>query len=165
MRFWYKWVPPLSLLVGTVIALGGVLFAASDARQANNRADKLVKRIAMIEVRDRVTAYRTAFRLCARERADRAFAHSSILQSMERQHISLKQIELEQRKLEDSHGIPILNCDPNLKGFSASEWAPAQQRKFVKRWELHQLPLEELGVCPGQRIQPPPLHPVSGCRR
>jgi hypothetical protein len=88
-----------------------------------------------IEEANEVSNRATAYRLCSRNRVDRAFAHDRVGPA-------------DARELMRNDGIPILNCRPNLDGRGAQPWSFAEQRAFVRRWRQGRLSNEELGICP-----------------
>jgi hypothetical protein len=42
-------------------------------------------------------------------------------------------------RLEDRGGLPILDCEPNVRGGPARYISPREQRRFVRRWRSYQL--------------------------
>jgi hypothetical protein len=104
---------------------------------------QLLRTVAEVEKTDRVSARATAYRLCSRNSVDRAFAHSRVMMAGGLRALA---------PLEDEHGIPILDCTPNLDGRGAVPLPIHAQRDFVRRWERHELTNSELGICPGSHI-------------
>jgi hypothetical protein len=51
------------------------------------------------------------------------------------------------QRLEDRGGLPILDCEPNVRGGAARYQSPREQRRFVRRWRRYQLDAAELGIC------------------
>lgn len=118
------------------------LVAYLAAKQANHAIEVAQQ----VEAKDRDTSRGTAYRLCTRNRIDRAFAHSSIRK---------RDPEID-RQLMGPLYLPILNCEPNLTGHGATTMPVDEQLAFVKRWERGDLTAEERGVCPGSTFGGPP---------
>jgi hypothetical protein len=101
----------------------------------------------------------TAYRLCTRNKVDRAFAHARIrgyqIDGIPLEHRTrAQQLALEQAStlLMASEYLPILNCTPNLKGKGAVPMPISEQIKFVKAWAEGKLTGVQVGVCPGSTI-------------
>jgi hypothetical protein len=110
-----------------------------------------------VEVKDRDTQRATAYRLCTRNKVDRAFAHGRL------RGINVKgeppripgPVQLEQktrvrlsRLLMEPEYLPILDCRPNLVGLGAKPLSVLAQEKFIRRWSRKQTVPAERGVCP-----------------
>jgi hypothetical protein len=110
-----------------------------------------------VEVKDRDTQRATAYRLCTRNKVDRAFAHGRL------RGINVKgeppripgPIQLERkariklsRLLMAPEYLPILDCAPNLQGLGAKPMSIGAQEKFMQRWSRKQTAPAERGVCP-----------------
>jgi hypothetical protein len=143
MQLYAKVLPAIAL----ALALWAVVEVRGDANRATSENLKRIKanteRIGRIEQTDRNSSRATAYRLCARNMVDRAFAHSSIQRGA-----GMKAV----RRLERVDGIPILDCLPNLEGKGARPMSRSGQRAFVKRWEDGKLSGPELGICPFSEI-------------
>jgi hypothetical protein len=118
----------------------------------------VIQRLEQVERRDRDTARRASYRLCARNRADRAFAHASVTR-----RLSGPAQARALRALEDPEGIPILDCGANLRGGGARLMAPAAQRAFVEKWIRGELTLPELGICPESTVNHQANQTIRGC--
>lgn len=129
-------------------------------RRASLNQDALQKQqyqLAKLETRDRIGAYQTAYRFCSRINIDRAAVQWFVGRQSK---ASLKALDLSRRgkqilrlsrgymrRLQAKDGMPILNCEPNIIGRPATYKSPAEQRKFVLRWERHRLTPAEIGIC------------------
>lgn len=127
--------------------------AAQKAQTAAQQARRNTTRLVIVEQADRDAQRRTSFRLCTRNRDDRAFAwdrtEAAILARGERPRQTL-------RDLSSPFVLPILDCEPNLTGHGAGIWPFRRQLKFLRAWQARRLPLRDLGVCPNTRIAPRP---------
>jgi hypothetical protein len=129
----------------------------TDAQQnigrAQERLDRQQRSLAYLERRDRIGAYQTAFRFCTRIDVDRAAVHD--LWAYELPRLSKAKIQPRVRRflrgytqrLEDRGGLPILDCEPNVRGGAAKYQSPREQRQFVRRWRRYRLDAAELGIC------------------
>lgn len=139
----------------TTLAQQDALANAQNEIRANqasiNRQNKMLVRL---EKRDRINSYQTAYRFCTRNSVDRAAMHWLLADQLPRlarttpgrerlAPIALRYL----RKLEDVHGLPILDCEPNVRGESAKYLPPAKQRKFVKLWRDNKLTPAQIGIC------------------
>jgi hypothetical protein len=106
-----------------------------------------------LERRDRVNSYQTAYRFCTRIDIDRAVTHdfwSYELPTISRARFQprvARFIRNYLNRLEDRGGMPILDCEPNVRGGAAKYIGPREQRRFVRRWRRYQLTSAELGIC------------------
>jgi hypothetical protein len=144
--FWRDFVPLL------VIGLGAWVLLVGTPSEKDLRA---------VEKRDRDTQRATAYRLCTRNKVDRAFAHGRIrgisvrgepsqvpgIPTLERR----ARIQLS-RLLMRPGFLPILNCAPNLEGLGAAPMSIAEQERFLRAWSRRYLPPAEIGVCPHSAI-------------
>jgi hypothetical protein len=129
----------LLIIVCVVTFVGARLIG--EQQQAVDDIKATNDRIAQVEIKDRDVQRATAFRLCTRNKIDRAFAHS----------FSLNDLNV-LRKLQKANGLPILDCEPNLEGKGARVLTPEQQRDFAERWLARELTPVELGICPTSRF-------------
>lgn len=140
--FWQDFVPAIAVGLAAYAVISFV-----DQRDVDRELREVDVELRAIEQRDRDANRATAFRLCTRNKIDRAFAHSFSLDEPD-----------ELRRLQAEEGLPILNCDPNLRGQGATPLSPEDQREFVERWMAGALRPVELGICPqshiGQRQRP-----------
>lgn len=148
------------LAVGIVVLLLFVGWFTFQASRTATKANSTSSDIQALETKNRDTNRETAFRLCTRNKVDRAFAHASI------RGIPIKGIQRgqtrspgERRALEAVSDqlmigplLPILDCDPNLRGKGAHPLPLSEQIKFVKRWARGDLTLPEAGICPNSVI-------------
>jgi hypothetical protein len=117
-----------------------------------------------VERADRDTARATAFRLCTRNKVDRAYAHARerglvIAGLPHPPRMSFQERRLRRmvsRLLMDSRLLPILDCAPNVKGHGARPLPIPEQERYVREWAHRTLPGVDLGVCPGSTIPGPP---------
>lgn len=145
----YSW---RDLMQNTIMLLVLALLTYSYFSDTPTTAD-----LRRVEVRDRDTQRATAFRLCTRNKVDRAFAHGRLrgipikgeppaipgpVQVKRSQRIRLS------RLLMRPEFLPILDCEPNLEGLGAKPLSIAAQEKFLRRWSLKQVAPAERGVCP-----------------
>lgn len=112
-----------------------------------------------IEVRDRDTSRATAFRLCTRNKVDRAFAHGRMRSIPVKGEPAGRLVRLDRetriqlsRLLMAPEYLPILDCRPNLRGLGARPMSVAAQEKFMRRWSMKRTLPAERGVCPGAVI-------------
>lgn len=123
----------------------GVLIALLITSVAGILGLVTARRVQKVEKEDRDVARASAFRLCTRNKVDRAFAHSSM------QHSDPKKTPWGPKvsyKLMDKQYLPILNCEPNLRGLGAVPLPREEQQAFIDRWEAGELKDIERGVCP-----------------
>lgn len=116
------------------------------------------KEIAEVEEVDRDSSRAAAYRLCQR---DSVVSRAVIQFVLSRSEGFRELVPLLQTK----HGLPILDCRPNLKGTGADYFTPAMQRRIVERWLFGltrgrlgkgpRLSNEELGICPKSIIGKP----------
>lgn len=157
----------VALIVGGIAALialhnvNSTDKAQSAAKTAKQKSDKAVsksnravdvasstdKRLDRNERRDRDDLRAAAYRICIRGKVDRAFAHSRIAHALHG-----RRRELALRDLERLDGLPILDCQPNLRGHGARPLPPAKQRAYMRAWEQHKLTEAQLGICPASRV-------------
>jgi hypothetical protein len=117
-----------------------------------------------VERMDRDTARATAFRLCTRNKVDRAYAHARerglVIAGlphpprMNREERRFRRLFSE--LLMDSHLLPILDCEPNVVGHGARPMPVRDQERFMRAWARRTLPDVDLGVCPESTIPGPP---------
>jgi hypothetical protein len=114
-----------------------------------------------VEIRDRDTGRATAYRLCTRNKVDRAFAHGRIrgiaVRGEPSQVPGIPTLEHKarirlSRLLMHAPFLPILDCNPNLRGFGAKPLPIPEQERFLRRWSQRQIPPAEIGVCPHSAI-------------
>lgn len=119
------------------------------------------KDLRRVEKRDRDTQRATAYRLCTRNKVDRAFAHGRIrgiavrgepsqvpgIPTLERK----TRIQLS-RLLMHPDFLPILDCTPNLRGLGAAPMSVAAQERYMRAWGMRHLSPAEIGVCPHSAI-------------
>jgi hypothetical protein len=110
-----------------------------------------------VEVKDRDVQRATAFRLCTRNKVDRAFAHGRIRGiavkgepplipgAVQLSHTA--RIRLSRLLMQPAY-LPILDCDPNLVGLGAKPLSIPAQEKFIRRWSMKQTRPVDRGVCP-----------------
>jgi hypothetical protein len=116
-----------------------------------------------VERTDRDTSRATAFRLCTRNRVDRAYAHARerglvIAGLPHPPRMSFEERRLRRmfsRLLMDPHLLPILDCEPNVMGHGARPLPVRDQERFIRQWAHRTLPGVDLGVCPGSTIGGP----------
>ena len=140
-------VPPEYVIIGLLVlcltlvsvAVGVGALLLKNVSDAVDKVEATMAKVERIEERNRQTNNATAFRLCSRNSIDRAFAQSFA----DRQ---------ERKRLQGPHGIPILDCDPNLHGQGAKVLPPGAQDAFVERWQRRRLSPIERGICPESRI-------------
>lgn len=125
------------ILVSVAVGVGALLL--KNVSDAVDKVEATVAKVERVEARNRETNNATAFRLCSRNSIDRAFAQSFATPE-------------ERRRYQGPHGIPILNCDPNLHGKGAKILSPGAQNEFVERWQRRRLSAVERGICPGSTI-------------
>jgi hypothetical protein len=113
-----------------------------------------------VERVDRDTGRATAFRLCTRNKDDRAYAHTrerglAILKAdgtwIPATPMSAKERRLRRavsRALMATRLLPILDCDPNVEGLGAQPLPVSAQEDYVDKWRLGKLAPVEYGVCP-----------------
>jgi hypothetical protein len=117
------------------------------------RLDHQQHMLRYLERRDRINSYQTAYRFCTRINVDRATVHD--FWSVELLRLSSARFDPRVRhlihsyrsRLEDRGGLPILDCEPNVRGGPARYISPREQRRFVRRWRSYQLEPVELGIC------------------
>jgi hypothetical protein len=140
---------PLTWLWLNLVPLFALTIAAWAVIENSNKVDRAellairaetrsIARIEAVERQDRNTARASAYRICARAMVDRAFAHARIRSAGGTPAL---------RKLQRKDGLAILDCTPNLDGLPAKAYTPAQQARFVRRWERGKLTPAELGIC------------------
>jgi hypothetical protein len=129
-----------------------------------------------VERIDRDTSRATAFRLCTRGKADRAYAHArergipiaGLPKPPPMKPPERRLRRMFSRLLMDPHLLPILDCAPNVEGHGARPLpisAPpkgckaatavgrcATQEAFVRAWAARTLDGVNLGVCPSSII-------------
>jgi hypothetical protein len=113
-----------------------------------------------VERTDRDTSRATAFRLCTRNRVDRAYAHARerglvIAGLPHPPRMSFEERRLRRmfsRLLMDPHLLPILDCEPNVVGHGARPLPVRDQERFVRQWARRTLPEVALGICPDSTI-------------
>lgn len=161
---WRTWVLAVLLLSLSVTGFGSC--RAADAARDANRA---VEDVAGVERQDRDTNRATAFRLCSRNKIDRAYAHARergipieglpaprpMSRAERRLRVSIS------RSLMQTPSLVILDCEPNLMGHGARPLPIAEQERFMRRWAAHKLTDEELGICPASRLEGE--HPAGRC--
>jgi type II secretory pathway pseudopilin PulG len=157
------------LLLGAAVA-----FSLYQQRRIQNNQDRLDRqqmlmhhqqsRLSLLEDRQRLNSYRTAYRFCTRINVDRAALHwltyDQIVSSARGPEAkrALRFANFYRRRLEDKAGMPILDCFPNITGNPAAYMTPHRQRTFVSRWARHKLAPSEIGICKIRvdSLQPPP---------
>lgn len=111
------------------------------------------KNLAYVEQRDRINTYQTGFRFCARDSVNRAavqwFASSRLpmLFPARQRRLVRKEMIRVLKRLQRRGGLPVLNCEPNVRGLPAQYESPAAQSDFVRRWRDMKLTDAELGIC------------------
>jgi hypothetical protein len=113
-----------------------------------------------VERVDRDTGRATAFRLCTRNKDDRAYAHTrerglAILKA-DGTWIPATPMSASERLAAPRHVralmaknlLPILDCDPNVQGVGASPLPISAQEDYMNRWRMGKLAPVEYGVCP-----------------
>jgi hypothetical protein len=118
------------------------------------------KDLQRVERADRDTARATAFRLCTRNRVDRAYAHArerglviAGLPHPPRMSFAERRLRrMFSRLLMDPHLLPILDCEPNVMGHGARPLPVRDQERFVRQWARRVLPEVALGICPDSTI-------------
>jgi hypothetical protein len=113
-----------------------------------------------VERTDRNTGRATAYRLCTRNKDDRAYAHTrerglAILKAdgtwipaapmTARERLERRDTS---RALMATRLLPILDCDPNVSGLGASPLPVSAQEDYMNRWRFGKLAPVEFGVCP-----------------
>lgn len=107
----------------------------------------------MLEKRDRIGAWQTAYRFCTRINIDRATIQwlageqLSSIGSLENRELLGKLAKRYRKRLEKKGGAPILDCTPNLSGGPAALQPVSDQREFVRRWVQGDLTQAEIGIC------------------
>jgi hypothetical protein len=113
-----------------------------------------------VERTDRDTSRATAFRLCTRGKADRAYAHArergipiaGLPKPPPMKPAERRLRRMFSRLLMDPHLLPILDCDPNITGHGARPLTVAQQESYMRHWAARTLDGVDLGVCPSSII-------------
>lgn len=134
-------------LIAIAAATVAVVKASGESSHAVDVASSTDRRLERNERNDRDDLRAAAYRLCVRNKVDRAFAHSRIAGALRG-----RARERALRDLERLDGLPILDCTPNLQGRGARPLPPAQQRAYVRAWEQHKLPAPALGICPSSKV-------------
>jgi hypothetical protein len=113
-----------------------------------------------VEVKDRNTQRTTAFRLCTRNKDDRAYAHARErgLAIKRKDGTWIKAVPMTpkermrrrdfSRALMDTPLLPVLDCDPNVSGLGAVPMPVARQEAYMNDWRKRGLAPVEYGVCP-----------------
>jgi hypothetical protein len=154
------------LTAGVSVAAWKASDRASDAADDAAKATEDVKRV---EKLDRDVQRATAYRLCSRNAADRAFAHASIRQLPVKGGPPPQQLSPDEREsrravsrlLMDDSFLPILDCSPNLEGKGAKPLSIPKQEKYMHNWRLNRLTGAERGVCPDSTFGKVPS--LGGC--
>jgi hypothetical protein len=161
----------MAALFAMLLLLGGLVGLTlyqqgriSDQQQAINDAQRHIgqnqerlghqqRMLTYLEHRDRIGSYQTAYRFCTRIDIDRAAVHDlwsyelpTLSQAKIRPRVS-RFLRSYTQRLEDRGGLPILDCEPNVRGGAARYQSPREQRRFVRRWRRYQLDAAELGIC------------------
>lgn len=143
-RYWalyvYRNLLPAAALVLAALALNQAN-GKSDA--ALRRANRATKAVADVEQIDRNAQRATSYRLCTRNKVDRAFAQNAV---------RLRRGRAAVRALQTLNALPVLDCTPNIHGRGARPLPPAEQDAFVARWARRELSAADVGVCPDSRI-------------
>lgn len=113
-----------------------------------------------VERTDRDTARATAFRLCTRNKVDRAYAHARerglvIAGLPHPPHMTSEERRFRRlfsELLMGDHLLPILDCEPNVTGHGARPLPVPEQERFVRRWAHRTLQGVDLGICPESTI-------------
>lgn len=142
---WRDLVPLALMLMFAWLLLGGTP-SESDLRR--------------VEKMDRDTARATAFRLCTRNKVDRAYAHAVTRGLVIAGLPHPPRMSSEQRRfrrlfselLMSDHLLPILDCEPNVTGHGARPLPVPEQERFVRRWAHRTLQGVDLGICPESTI-------------
>lgn len=95
-----------------------------------------------LEQRDRINSYQAAYRFCTREAVNRVVVHWFIGKISDR-----RRSRALLRRLEQKSGLPVLDCEPNVRGEPARYQSPAKQHLFIRRWVKRELSAAELGIC------------------
>jgi hypothetical protein len=150
--FWRDFVPLL------VIGLGAWVLLAGTPSEKDLRA---------VEIKDRNAQRATAYRLCTRNKDDRAYGHARErgLAIKRRDGTWIPAVPMSaaerrrrrdfSRELMDTPLLPILNCNPNTGGFGARPLSIAQQESYMDKWRKRGLAPVEYGVCPKSTIGGP----------
>lgn len=111
------------------------------------------RKLAFVERRDRINTYQTGFRFCARDAVNRAavqwFASSRLpmLFPAHQRRLVRREMVRVLKRLQRRGGLPILDCEPNVRGLPAKYESPKLQAEFVRRWRDMKLTDAELGIC------------------
>jgi hypothetical protein len=117
-----------------------------------------------LEIRDRNAQRATAYRLCTRNKDDRAYAHARerglAIKKSDGSWIPARPMTAAERRrardnsrvLMETPLLPILDCAPNARGHGAKPLPLAKQESYMNRWRLRGLAPAEYGVCPGSMI-------------
>jgi hypothetical protein len=111
------------------------------------------KKLAFVERQDRINTYQSGFRFCARDSVNRAavqwFASSRLpaLFPADQRRLVRQTMRSVLRRLQRRSGLPVLNCEPNVRGLPAQYESPKAQAEFVRRWRDMKLTDAELGIC------------------
>ena len=148
---WRFWV--LGVLLAALTVSGGTAGLA-----LHNTGE-----LASVERRDRDTNRNTAYRLCSRNKADRAYAHARErgiaikgLPAPRPMSATERRIRVRvSRALMHTPLLSILDCKPNLTGHGARPLPIADQEAYMRAWAAGELSNEEIGVCPDSRVGPP----------
>jgi hypothetical protein len=162
-----------TMFIGLLMLGGLVGFALYQQRNVRNQQKDINnnqrhirqqnRMLSMLEKRDRINSYQTAYRFCSRINVDRAAVHALVTQLRTDQHANQRTRDFAKRylhKLESEEGMPILDCDPNVKGGAARYWPPKQQKVFVRRWDKNELTNADIGIC---KIRIGTLKPPRTC--
>jgi hypothetical protein len=113
-----------------------------------------------LEVHDRNTQRTTAYRLCTRNKDDRAYAHARerglAIKKSDGSWIPARPMTAAERRrardisrmLMETPLLPILDCAPNARGLGAQPLPIADQESYMNRWRQRGLAPVEYGICP-----------------
>lgn len=143
-------------LTALAVLFGALALYFASGRVANTEriAKRTADKVRRLDLRDRDSLRRAAYRLCARGRADRAEVQWRAIRARRFREL---------RRLQDPHGRPILDCEPNLEGHGAAYLPADQQTAFARAWAAGAISLPELGVCPKSMLTKRPNETVEGC--
>lgn len=136
---------------GNVVSQQKELDTALSGMRANQKknAEQQVQ-LEKLEERDRIAAYRAAYRFCTRINVDRAALQSLVIRTRNSQRSDPRARRFARaylRKLQSKEGTPILDCAPNVVGGPAKYQSPRKQLAFVRRWDKGKLTPAEIGIC------------------
>ena len=118
-----RWVKAMvafsTVLAAFSLTLSAILFARNDADSAARDRNQ--------EQEVTTALYQIAYRICAREAEDRAYART--------------------RDPEGAKKLVLLDCKPNLEGKPAKVLSNGEAREYLRRFQDGRLTLAERGIC------------------